>query len=229
VVFPIGAGNDYEHHSGPHSIENATQELKSASASLDMRLWFVPSPSSGFITVDPGSKQGQLEYIKRDNYRVYVGSSDTPQTNLTGGCNTTAMCHDLFDKAKGECDTDCHTHDGNLANEWIPITTQSVGALSAVCYIALRNVKLEATPNRAVGILASYVGGTPVGCWANDPDADATCNVIPGTPGANVPCNPATACCPQKLYNDKISPLLPFRIRSALWYQGLHFSHNYSS
>jgi hypothetical protein len=109
------------------------------------------------------------------------------------------------------------------------ITTQSVGALSAVCYIALRNVKLEATPNRSVGILASYVGGTPVACWANDPDADATCNVIPGTPGANVPCNPATACCPQKLYNEKINPLLPFRIRSALWYQGLRFSHNYSS
>jgi sialate O-acetylesterase len=220
MVFPIGAGNDYEHHSGPHSIENASQELRAASASLNMRLWFVPSPSSGFIAVDPASELGQRDYVQRDGFKIYVGASDTPQTNLTGSCNTTAMCHNLFDKEKGVCDTDCHSKDGNLAHEWIPITTESVGALSAVCYMTLRNVKLEATPNRAVGIVASYVGGTPVGCWTNDANADAACDVKPGTPGANVPCDPASACCPQKLYNDKISPLLPFRIRAALWYQG---------
>jgi hypothetical protein len=62
------------------------------------------------------------------------------------------------------------------------------------------------------------VGGTPVGCWANDAKADETCNVTPGDV-KSVPCDPKKSCCPGKLYNDKISPLLPFKARAVLWYQ----------
>jgi hypothetical protein len=75
-------------------------------------------------------------------------------------------------------------------------------------------------PERPVGILASYVGGTPVGCWADDPKADDTCHVAPST-GAQVPCDPAHGCCPGKLFNGKVAPLLGAgNVRAALWYQG---------
>jgi hypothetical protein len=217
MVFPVGAGNDYRDASGSQSIENATAELK-AGNHPDMRLWFVPSPKAGYIAIDPNSTRGKQKYIQAMDNRVYVGVNDSPQTNLTGGCNTTNMCTNLFDKKKGECRNECHSDDDDLAHDWIPISTESLGPLSAVCYIAVRNVKAGATPNRPVGIIASYVGGTPVGCWANDPKADDTCHVTHSDVKA-VPCNPTDHCCPGKLYNDKISPLLPFGSRAVLWYQ----------
>jgi hypothetical protein len=121
MVFPIGAGNDYRGASGSQSIENATAELK-AGNHPDMRLWFVPSPAQGYIKIDADSARGQQKHIQANNYQVYVGASDTPQTNLTGGCNTSSMCTDLFDKKKGDWYTPTliHSYTHTLLHSYTP-------------------------------------------------------------------------------------------------------------
>ena len=197
MVFPIGAGNPYRTKSGAQSIENASAEIAAAAAhSTDMRFWFVPSPKFPI--------------------------KGSPMTNLTGGCNASSMCQGgPKDPDNWGCQNECHQDDGNLVHSWTHVTPVTVRPLSAICYIAVERIKAAATPGRAVGIIASYVGGTPVGTWAADDHADKTCHVS-GTAKdpKNVPCNPATAYCPGQLFDQKIRPLLPFTARAVLWYQG---------
>lgn len=177
-----------------------------------MRLWFVPSPAQK----KPRAKRHHDEF----SGPYEGGCAAAPQTNLTGGCNVSGMCTgSASDPQNWGCRDECHANDANLIHEWSPITPITVQPLSAVCYIAIRNINRAAHPSRPVGIIASYVGGTPVGCWASDPHADKTCGVTP-SPEKNVPCNATTSCCPAMLFNAKIAPLLPFNVRAALWYQG---------
>ena len=175
MVFAIGAGNPYREKSGAQSIENATAEIAAANHP-DMRLWFVPSP--------PPPSPSPLLLQK---------TQPPALTNLTGGCNVSDMCYHT-DSDWG-CRNECFANDDSLVHEWVPISPVTVRPLSAVCYIAVRNIRDGATPGRPVGIVATYVGGTPVGCWTDDHNADEACNVT-ADPIKNVPCDPAKACCP---------------------------------
>ena len=217
MVFPVGAGNDYSHGKGPQSIDNATAEIKAAHHP-DMRVWFVPSYATNQLDVSRDPNLTKLSYVQENENQIALGA-DVPVKTLAGGCNVSNMCTDLLDRDNGQCSNSCNVEDGDLVHEWTPISPQTVGPISAVCYVAVRNIKMAHSPSRPVGIVASYVGGTPVGCWTNDAHADSTCHVPADQAGANVPCDPTQACCPQKLYNEKIAPLLPFNTRSALWYQ----------
>ena len=232
MVFAVGAGNDYRGGVGPQSIENATAELRAARGNDDMRLWMVPSPAGSRATLRAGanllrnSSAHGSSYVAAHGRSTYVGAGGGALTNLTGGCNTTLLCHNRGDPLTEGCDNECMADDESaLTHMWTPVSTESVGALSAVCYLAARDIRrLQAAQNpgrapRPVGLLASYVGGTPVGCWASDHDADATCAVVKSRE-ANFPCDPTQACCPGKLFDDKVAPLTAFNIRAALWYQG---------
>ena len=166
MVFPVGAGNPYRNKSGPQSIENATAEIAAAAAhTKDMRFWFVPSPA---IPI----QVGQL-------------------TNLSGGCNASAMCQGgPTDPANWGCSSDCHIGDSGLVHSWTAVTPDTVRPLSAVCYVAIERIKQRT--KRPVGIVASYVGGTPVGTWAADSHADTTCQVT----AKNIPCDASKNYCP---------------------------------
>lgn len=217
MVFPIGAGNPYQAQSGAQSIENATAEI-AAGNHPDMRLWFVPSPKQQLGVAPP---QRELYSVNaHDSFSGPYESIAMPFTNLTGACNVSSMCyHESFEN--WGCRSECHVGDPDLVHEWTPISPVTVQPLSAVCYIAVRNLKQSARPGRPVGIIASYVGGTPVGCWTSSAlgNADDACNVTP-SPLKSVPCDPSTSCCPSVLFDTKISPLIPFNVRAALWYQG---------
>ena len=218
MVFAVGAGNDYANGHSGQSMENATAEIKAADHP-DMRVWFVPSIKKNVVSVSPSDPRSKLGYVKENNGKIYVGQ-DTPQARLSGSCNMSKMCSNLLDPLNGNCANECHDTDTDLLQQdWNVLSPQNVGPLSAVCYVAIRNTKMKAHPERPVGILASYVGGTPVGCWANDMHGDETCKVS-ADPNKQVPCDRKTACCPGMLYNDKIAPLLPFNVKAALWYQG---------
>ena len=232
MVFGIGAGNDYRDGvgSGAQSIENATAELAAANATgmRDIRLWMVPSPAKARVPLRPGAALLRSRYDARAHGGgVYVGARGGAQTNLTGGCDLASLCYGGDDPLKEGCDNGCDTDadPATLVHDWTAASADTVGAFSAVCFLAARDVRrLQAAANpgrkaRPVGLIASYVGGTPVGCWANDHAADSTCNVVPSQ-AANVPCDPAQACCPAALYDDKIAPLAGFNVRAVLWYQG---------
>jgi hypothetical protein len=217
MVFPIGGGNNYTGGQGPQAIDNSTAELLAANHP-DMRAWFVPSYKTTQLDVSDLPEFTRLDYVKENNNAIALGA-ETPVKTLAGGCNISSMCYEAAGPNPAGCANSCNVEDGGLLHEWTAITPQTLGPISAVCYIAVRNAKMAHAPNRPVGIIASYVGGTPVGCWANDADADHTCGVVENQVAANYPCDPTKACCPQRLYNEKIAPLLPFNTRAALWYQ----------
>ena len=114
-----------------------------------------------------------------------------------------------------------------LVHTWTAVTPDTVKQISGVCYITTRDVKRALASNRAVGLIAAYIGGTPVEAYANDADLDTKiCSVRPNSTkwpgnGRNVPCDPhAGNACSGRLYNELIAPLVGFNLRAALWYQG---------
>jgi sialate O-acetylesterase len=131
---------------------------------------------------------------------------------------------------------------------WVECTPDTVGAFSAALYFFGR--ELHQKLGVPVGLINSSVGGTPIEAWIAadvqlaDPALSAAVAALPPTPPVAPKAAPATASTPppekQKtakktakatkaaaprsstggLFNGKISPLIPYAIRGALWYQG---------
>jgi len=131
---------------------------------------------------------------------------------------------------------------------WVECTPDTVGAFSAALYFFGR--ELHQKLGVPVGLINSSVGGTPIEAWIAadvqlaDPARSAAVAALPPTPPVAPKAAPATASTPppekQKtakktakatkaaaprsstggLFNGKISPLIPYAIRGALWYQG---------
>jgi hypothetical protein len=107
-----------------------------------MRVWFVPTPVDSEVTVAADSPLAQQAYVKENDGKIYVGQDTV--ADLPGGCNLGSMCtYDKTDPEKlSDCANSCSGDDGNLVHEWTAISPDTIGPLSAVCYIAIRNVKV---------------------------------------------------------------------------------------
>jgi len=126
---------------------------------------------------------------------------------------------------------------------WVATTPEDVGAFSAALYFFGR--ELHQTLRVPVGLINSSVGGTPIEAWiAADVQKNskaiqaALAALPPATPPAPAPeqqksaekkaqksaktakAAPAVRSSTGGLFNGKISPLIPYAIRGALWYQG---------
>ena len=76
---------------------------------------------------------------------------------------------------------------------------------SATCYLTARTVAAKLGPSVPLGLVGSYVGGTPVESW---------------TPGLNPAEKDPQGHSFAVLYNAMVAPLTGLTIRAILWYQG---------
>ncbi len=104
----------------------------------------------------------------------------------------------------------------NLTGEWTECSPETMSSFSAIGYFFARD--LQKVLDVPIGIINSSWGGTPAETWmpeeviSNDEflrEAAAKQKPVPWGPVE-----------PARLYNAMISPLIPFRITGALWYQG---------
>ena len=111
--------------------------------------------------------------------------------------------------------------DATLASTWTACSPATVSSWSAVAYFFARSV--FQSNNVPIGILQSYFGGTPAEAWTSL----AALNAVPELQTlanqeiANYyQVRPQGSLTAGDLFNAMISPLIPFGIRGAIWYQG---------
>ncbi len=103
---------------------------------------------------------------------------------------------------------------------WQPASPQTAGDFSAVGFFFAREI--HASLGVPVGLIHSSAGGTPIHSWLSL----AALETLPGFRRAfghfNArPGSPAVAAfLPARLYNGMIHPLLRYRLKGVLWYQG---------
>ncbi len=103
-----------------------------------------------------------------------------------------------------------------LNGEWVVCTPETMKNSSAVMYFFGRD--LHQKLGVPVGLINSSWGGTPIEIWMPEPRVtgdrwlDQYAGMLKPVPWG--PVGPGVA------YNTMIHPLVPFRIKGALWYQG---------
>jgi sialate O-acetylesterase len=103
-----------------------------------------------------------------------------------------------------------------VKGEWVKCTPETMKNFSAVLYFFGRELHRELKV--PVGLISSAWGGTPIEIWMNAErvagDRLLEQNAALLEP---VPWGPVV---PGSAYNAMIHPLIPFRIKGAIWYQG---------
>jgi sialate O-acetylesterase len=103
-----------------------------------------------------------------------------------------------------------------LAGKWVVCTPESMYQFSAVMYFFGREI--HNTLHVPVGLICSAWGGSPAETWMPESifernstlkESAKTLKQVAWTPVE-----------PARLYNTMIHPLIPFKIKGALWYQG---------
>ncbi|MBX2966843.1 MAG: sialate O-acetylesterase [Cyclobacteriaceae bacterium] len=104
----------------------------------------------------------------------------------------------------------------HLNGRWVVCTPESMYYFSALMYFFGREIHEKM--NVPVGLICSAWGGSPAEVWIPQPVIEGdrllkqSANTL--TPVSWSPIEPA------RLYNTMIHPLIPFKIKGALWYQG---------
>lgn len=103
-----------------------------------------------------------------------------------------------------------------LQGRWVICTPETMNHFSAVLYFFGRELHRELKV--PVGLISSAWGGTPIEIWM-DADRVAGDRLLHQNAALlePVPWGPIK---PGSAYNAMIHPLIPFRIKGALWYQG---------
>ena len=110
--------------------------------------------------------------------------------------------------------------DASLKTAWQPANPQTAGDFSAVGYFFAREI--HAALDVPVGLISCSAGGVPIQSWM-------AMDVLETFPGyrsklAQLKLKPElqanAAFLPARLYNGMIHPLIRYRIKGALWYQG---------
>ncbi len=104
----------------------------------------------------------------------------------------------------------------HLSGEWAVSTPETMADFSAIAYFFGK--RLQEVLDVPVGLINSSWGGTPAEAWmpreafdGNEFLTEAAARQKP------VPWGPVE---PARIYNAMISPLVPYQIAGALWYQG---------
>ena len=104
----------------------------------------------------------------------------------------------------------------HLNGQWVVCTPESMNHFSAVLYFFGREIheKIKVP----VGLICSAWGGTPIETWMSEhsivDDKLLNANAKLLKPSIYGPVEPG------RIYNCMIHPLIPFKIKGALWYQG---------
>jgi sialate O-acetylesterase len=160
-----------------------------------------------------GSGQSNMEWTASsgiDNQQEEIAAADFPEIRFFQVSTTIASCPQQL-----------------VEGQWVVCTPETMPGFSAVLYFFGRELYRDLKV--PVGLISSAWGGTPVEIWM--PEAavrgDRLLEMNAGllTPVPWGPISPGVA------YNAMIHPLIPFRIKGALWYQGeanVDFPHRYT-
>lgn len=102
---------------------------------------------------------------------------------------------------------------------WKPVNPQTAAEVSAVAWFFARKVHRET--GVPIGILIAAVGGTKIEPWmdfetmaAHPPTAETTRRIRAGTEQVQ------TIFSPTVMFNGMIKPIVPYRLKGVIWYQG---------
>lgn len=101
-------------------------------------------------------------------------------------------------------------------SKWVPLSPETAGNFSATAYFYAR--KLQQTLHVAVGIIQSSIGGTPAEAWTSRlyleklGDFNKVINVLDS--------QKINSNTPTVLFNAMINPLINYKVRGIIWYQG---------
>ena len=114
-----------------------------------------------------------------------------------------------------------------LQGRWVTCTPETMNDFSALMYFFGR--ELHRNLNKPIGLINSSWGGTPIEVWIQEPIVRGDRWLSENADKLNpVPWGPHE---PGKAFNAMINPLIPFKIKGVLWYQGegnVGFPHQYT-
>ncbi len=114
----------------------------------------------------------------------------------------------------------------DLRGKWTECSPETVGDFSAVAYFFAR--ELHAKLGVPIGMITSSSGGTQAQAWTSEKGFEGHSDLkryvkfwesYRANPGENAG-KKFTASDPSSLYNGMIAPLIPYRIKGVIWYQG---------
>ncbi len=110
----------------------------------------------------------------------------------------------------------------NCGGTWLECNPTNVAAISGVAYYFARELFQHPSVNIPIGILVTAHGGSNCQTWISREalvaDQELKTAIIDPYDASPTSGNPENR--PTNLYNGMISPLVPFGIKGALWYQG---------
>lgn len=152
----------------------------------------------GEVWVCSGQSNMEWPMTRIDNSEQEIEAADYPRLRLFSVKRTTS-----------------ETPLDDVEASWSICTPESVPDFSAVAYFFGR--RLHEHLDVPVGLLKTAWGGTPAEHWTPSAmfEADPTLTITAEHPHARDVMEKRSS-----LYNGMISPLVPFAIRGAIWYQG---------
>lgn len=160
-----------------------------------------------------GSGQSNMEWTASsgiDNQQEEIAAAGYPEIRFFQVSTTTASCPQQL-----------------VDGHWVVCSPETMPAFSAVLYFFGRQLHRELKV--PVGLISSAWGGTPVEIWMpeaavrGDRLLEMNAGFLKPVPWGPVESGVA--------YNAMIHPLIPYRIKGALWYQGeanVDFPHRYA-
>ncbi len=199
------------------------ETVADSSGRWEVRLTPMPANARGTLTVR-GKNTVELTNVVTGDVWLCAGQSNMglKVSDATNGPTEVAAANQpdirqfhLPENPKPETETDA-----GLKTVWQPANPQTAGDFSAVGYFFAREI--QAALDVPVGLINCSVGGAPIQSWM-------AVDVLETFPGYHQVLNqlrlnpnpPVSATLlPARLYNGMIHPLIRYRIKGALWYQG---------
>ena len=179
---------------GPHEIEISGSEVKTISDVLSGEVWVCSGQSNMEWSANHGYNNSDEE-VKNANF---------PKIRLFNVKNTSS-----------------ETELDNVEGEWQVCSPETIPSFSAVGYLFGR--ELFQTLNIPIGLIGSEWGGTPSEAWTekeflfNNNDYEENNAIYKNTLQDKDVLHPHQ---PGVLFNGMIAPLLNYKIKGSIWYQG---------
>lgn len=146
----------------------------------------------------------------QSNMEWPVSASDSAEAEIAAANDAAIRMFTVARTASPTPSDDCE-------GSWQKCSPSTVGKFSAVGYFFAR--ELRRALGVPVGTINASWGGTPAEAWTPLHQLEHTPELSPLLPRATDPAvSPGARTA--HLYNGMIAPLIPYRIRGAIWYQG---------
>jgi sialate O-acetylesterase len=154
----------------------------------------------------------------QSNMEWSVNAGETPDKVKAGAKNPNLRLFTVNKRTSSAPISD--QNDLKHFSKWAESSPETVGGFSAVAYHF--GQKLQSELGVPVGLIHTSWGGTPCEAWTSVEalEAEPSLKHYSAAAAKSAPPNPPGPNTPSVLYNAMIYPLLNFKVRGAIWYQG---------